>query len=80
MVLGSHQLTGSVEILKQPFCVLHKKKKNIKKRKRQEDSESENEGDDGVNDDNDEISCYYEITGVVTRKLLFNQYPKIIMR
>jgi hypothetical protein len=55
MILGSHQLKGSVEELKQPFCVL---KKQV--------------------DDDGNVS--YTISGVVTRKLLFNQYPKIIMR
>jgi hypothetical protein len=29
-------------------------------------------------DEKDQVS--YVVTGVVTRKLLFNQYPKIIMR
>jgi hypothetical protein len=55
MILGSHQLKGSVVMLQQPFCVL---KKQV--------------------DDDDNVS--YTISGVVTRKLLFNQYPKIIMR
>jgi hypothetical protein len=55
MILGSHQLKGSVEELKQPFCVL---KKHV----------------------DDDANVSYIISGVVTRKLLFNQYPKIIMR
>ena len=54
MVMGSHQLTGSVEKLKQPFCVLQK----------QISSEA----------------TAYQVKGVVTQKLLFNNYPKTIMR
>lgn len=57
MILGSHELKGSVEELKQPFCVL----------KKQVDES-----------DNDKVS--YTVAGIITRKLLFNQYPKIIMR
>lgn len=54
MVLGSHELKGEVLTLKEPFCVM-------KKRKR----------DDKVD---------YKVAGVVTKKILFNQYPKSIMR
>jgi len=66
MVLGNHQLTGTVETLKQPFCVLHKKTK-----------ERDGERDIGVGGSG---GVQYEIAGIVTKKLLFNQYPKIIMR
>jgi hypothetical protein len=54
MILGSHQLKGKVETLKEPFCILEKEYI-------------------------DEI-LHYKVVGVVTEKLLFNQYPKIIMR
>lgn len=54
MILGTHELKGKVEKLKQPFCILEKQ--------------------------SDEENASYEVTGVVKQKLLFNQYPKIIMR
>jgi len=54
MTVGSHELNGKIEALKQPFAVM-------KKRKLEETTE-------------------YEIVGVVTKKFLFDQYPKSIMR
>jgi len=62
MVLGSHELTGSVEKLKQPYCVLRKKKRHK----------------EGV-DNHKNADVYYEVAGIVTRKLLFSKYPKAIM-
>mmetsp|Transcript_23175 Transcript_23175/g.38347 ORF Transcript_23175/g.38347 Transcript_23175/m.38347 type:complete len:129 (-) Transcript_23175:38-424(-) len=63
LILGAHELRGTVEKLKKPFAIL-------KKRKREAE-----EGDDG-----NEPSSYYEVVGVITKKLLFAQYPKSIMR
>lgn len=54
MILGSHQLKGKVETLKEPFCIMEKEYVNEK--------------------------LHYQVVGVVQEKLLFNQYPKIIMR
>jgi hypothetical protein len=54
MVLGSHELKGEVVTLKEPFCVMRKRKR--------------------------EDTVDYSVVGVVTKKLLFNQYPKSIMR
>ena len=56
MILGTHELQGKVESLKQPFCVLEK----------QEDLS------DGTTS--------YRVGGIVTRKLLFDKYPKVILR
>jgi len=56
MILGSHQLKGKVETLKQPFALLEK-----------------------CYDENDEL-CRFEVKGVVRQKILFDQYPKVIMR
>jgi Ctf8 len=61
MILGSHELKGTIEDLKQPFCVLKK------------------EHDSSADDDN-KTNSQYTIQGVITKKILFNQYPKIIMR
>jgi Ctf8 len=61
MILGSHELKGTIEDLKQPFCVL----------KKEHDSSA---------DDGNKTNSQYTIQGVITKKILFNQYPKIIMR
>lgn len=50
MIVGSHELKGTIVDLKQPFAVLKK-------------NESQ-----------------YDVIGMVTKKLLFDQYPKSIMR
>mmetsp|Transcript_24795 Transcript_24795/g.44855 ORF Transcript_24795/g.44855 Transcript_24795/m.44855 type:complete len:120 (+) Transcript_24795:60-419(+) len=55
IIVGSHELKGEVVTLKEPFCVMNKK------RKRDENVE-------------------YTVVGVVTKKLLFTNYPKTIMR
>lgn len=55
MIVGSHELRGSIIKLKQPFAVLRKQK----------GSESDVE---------------YEVVGMITKKVLFDQYPKSIMR
>ena len=57
MILGSHQLKGKVEKLKQPFCIMEKT----------------------YNPDTEELDCY-KVVGVIRQKILFNQYPKVIMR
>jgi hypothetical protein len=56
MILGSHQLKGQVETLKEPFCVMEKQY-----------------------DGNQNLRSY-QVIGVVRQKLLFNSYPKVIMR
>lgn len=53
MILGTHQLKGSVQKLPQPFCVLEK----------------ENDGE----------ALAYSVKGVITQKILFNNYPKTII-
>lgn len=55
IIIGSHELKGEVVTLKEPFCVMNKKRK----------------GDENVE---------YTVVGVVTKKLLFTNYPKTIMR
>jgi hypothetical protein len=55
IIVGSHELKGEVIRLKEPFCVMNKK------RKRDENVE-------------------YTVVGIVTKKLLFSNYPKTIMR
>lgn len=55
MILGTHELKGEVVMLKEPFCVMNKRKR-------------------------DEEEVDYTVVGVVTKKLLFDRYPKTIMR
>lgn len=59
MILGNHQLTGQIESLKKPFCLMEKKYKK------------------GVTPK--EIEAY-QIIGIVQKKFLFKNYPKVIMR
>jgi hypothetical protein len=61
MILGSHELTGKSETLKQPFCVLQKIT-------------------DELHPNNNNAAVSYKVKGIVTRMILFNQYPKVIMR
>jgi hypothetical protein len=55
MLLGTHELQGRVEDLKQPFCVLEKQVSSSRE-------------------------TAYRVAGLVTRKLLFDKYPKVILR
>ena len=85
MTLGSHELKGKVETLKQPFVVMKKKK-----RKRDESGEGGDGGDSFSKMDIDSTdegalaksgeSVSYEVAGIVTKKMLFDNYPKSIMR
>ena len=65
MTIASHELKGKVIELKEPFLVL-------RKRKRSSEEEEENQ----FNRDKVE----FEITGIIKKKILFDNYPKSIMR
>ena len=56
MILGTHELEGKIQTLKQPFCVLEK-----------ESSSSQG-------------GTSYRVGGVITQKILFDRYPKVILR
>ena len=87
MTLGSHELKGRVEDLKQPFVVMKKK------RKRDGDGSGGGGGGDG-GDCSSEMdvdssasapslsgaAVSYEVAGVVKKKMMFDNYPKSIMR
>lgn len=60
MILGTHELEGKVESLKQPFCVLEK--------------------ETTASPTNINGSTSYRVGGIVTQKLLFDKYPKVILR
>jgi hypothetical protein len=67
MILGTHELVGTLETLKQPFCVLRK-------------TTDSNATSSKTLADSDGHGVSYHVQGVVTRKLLFHKYPKVIMR
>ena len=67
MILGNHQLKGSIEKLKDPFCLFEKIYGD----------DDDNDNDDG---NNSKSLRSYNIKGMITTKYLFNNYPKVIMR
>ena len=91
MVIGSHELTGVCETLKQPFCIL-KKKNAIKTQTRisslQQNCDSSTSSpkrqkmlhDTNNTNTNSKSSTCYEIAGVITKRILFDSYPKSILR
>ena len=113
MIIGSHELRGKIETLKQPFVVLKKRiygndandydsmdneKEPLEKKRKTNPSDVKNElcnkpnstkdkdntsfqlrkGDSNNCVDNVKVS--YEIAGIISKRLLFNSYPKSILR
>jgi hypothetical protein len=78
MILGTHQLTGKIETLKEPFCVMERRRRGSSSN----GSATNMEFEDDYQNENQERSnqTSFHIVGVVRRKFLFNQYPKSIMR
>jgi len=88
LILGSHQVKGKVKKLKSSFCLMEKRYKNAtatstafsseppvplpppnKKQKLQQQPQPKKK----------QIECY-QIIGIVTEKIIFDTYPKVIMR
>lgn len=61
MVVGTHELRGTIQDLAQPFVCL-------------QPTTVGTGGEDATS------SSGYIVTGIVNRKILFNQYPKTLMR
>jgi len=84
MTIASHELKGKVQALQQPLVIM----KPRSKRTNVESSSASNEsnkrmkvGTDKMDVDKmDEQHDGYEVAGVVTSKILFDRYPKSIMR
>lgn len=73
LIIGHHQLKGTSITLKEPFAVL-------RKRKFQPDVTNEREVALLKRHSNGGAKVQYEVAGVVKKKLMFDQYPKSIMR
>jgi len=70
MTIGNHELKGTAIILKEPFAVMRKRKA----------SKITSNVDDGPNKLQSQSGVQLEVVGVVKKKLMFDQYPKSIMR
>ena len=89
MTIGTHELKGKVEDLKQPFVVMkprkrmnddendgggiHNNHRNGTEKRRKQESNSHGNMDVDVKEG-------YEIAGIIKNKILFDRYPKSIMR
>lgn len=75
IIIGHHELKGTSVDLKEPFAVLRKRKfsntSNDKEVSTKEEKLLKRHGDAKVQ---------YEVAGIVQKKLMFDQYPKSIMR
>jgi hypothetical protein len=85
MTIGTHELKGKVEDLKQPFVVMKLRKRT---------NEDNNDDNGGINSTvadkrrklessgnmNMDVKEGYTIAGIVKSKMLFDRYPKSIMR
>ena len=83
LTLGSHELKGKIETLKQPFVVMKKKRKRGESADGGDgDSSSKMDIDSSGERESQMIkeSVSYEVAGIVKKKMLFDNYPKSIMR
>jgi len=69
LIIGNHQLKGTTINLKEPFVVMKKRRKND--RKTCNEGESKIDAHSGVE---------LQVAGIVKKKLMFDAYPKSIMR
>ncbi len=89
MTIASHELKGKVQSLKQPFIVM-KPKKRCLENGGNESALNENgqnnthskriKLDDGDTEMQVDEKEGYEVAGIVTSKILFDRYPKSIMK
>jgi hypothetical protein len=90
MTVASHELKGKIQPLKQTFVVMKPKSRNSKRNGDGDASITNSEHNSKrlkLNDDMHTSSemevdekLGYEVAGVVTSKVLFDRYPKSIMR
>ena len=94
-MIGSHELRGKIEELKQPFVVMRPQISSTQnKRQRLENGGakimnesnensriiSDNQKDTNGNTKNDQSTRIYQMVGVVKKRFLFDRYPKSIVR
>jgi hypothetical protein len=73
MIIGSHELKGVCQTLARPFVMLQPEPKNC-------DQKMKSTYVDQVIEEMTEVSKGYSVAGIISKKILFNSYPKIIMR
>jgi hypothetical protein len=75
LIIGNHELKGTAIILKEPFAVLRKRKAKLI---------SQHDDVDLVSGEStllkSQCKTHLEVVGVVKKKLMFDQYPKSMMR
>ncbi|KAL7443781.1 hypothetical protein ACHAXH_009590 [Discostella pseudostelligera] len=76
LIIGHHELKGSATKLKEPFAILRKRKSNK--------ISPMNDKDGNTSSESKRLKSHsgvqLEVVGVVKTKLMFDQYPKSIMR
>lgn len=78
LIIGNHELKGTAIILKEPFAVLRKRKaKQISQRDKDVELVS---NDSTTLLKKSYFKTHLEVVGVVKKKLMFDQYPKSMMR
>lgn len=82
LIIGNHELKGSAIKLKEPFAVLRKRKKASQMISKNSDIITTDDGDGGTGGTslNKHSGVQLEVVGVVKKKLMFDSYPKNIMR
>ena len=81
LIIGNHELKGSAIKLKEPFAVLRKRKASQMISNNNSDTIT-TDGDGGTKETslNKHSGVQLEVVGVVKKKLMFDSYPKNIMR
>mmetsp|Transcript_18941 Transcript_18941/g.38181 ORF Transcript_18941/g.38181 Transcript_18941/m.38181 type:complete len:143 (+) Transcript_18941:58-486(+) len=72
LIIGNHELKGTSIALKNPFAVLRKRKAN--------QLSGAEDGSDADSKIMKRSGVEYEVAGIVKKKLMFDKYPKSIMR
>ena len=72
LIIGNHELKGTSIALKNPFAVLRKRKAN--------QLSGADDGSDADSKIMKRSGVEYEVAGIVKKKLMFDKYPKSIMR
>ncbi|KAL3764180.1 hypothetical protein ACHAWU_003992 [Discostella pseudostelligera] len=76
LIIGNHELKGSAIQLKEPFAILRKRKSNKISQMNDKDGYTSSESKRLKS----HSGVHLEVVGVVKTKLMFDQYPKSIMR